>query len=165
MTVADRIAVMDHGKLVQVATPATIYEQPATRYVADFIGDVNILECKVTGRVGEEVLLSNPLASVPLRVTQQGEARTGDTVFLAVRPEKLRISLDPPADPLANLLEGQIWDIGYLGDLSIYHVETPSGTRIKVSRPNLSRVVERPITWEDKVYVTFSPDAGVVLVN
>lgn len=154
---------MDHGKLVQVATPATIYEQPATRYVADFIGDVNIFECKVTGRVGDEILLSTPLTPVPLRVAGHREVRGGDTVFLAVRPEKLRISLNLPSDTFGNVLEGKIWDIGYLGDLSIYHVETLSGTRLKVSRPNLARVVERPISWDDKVYVTFAPDAGILL--
>ncbi|MDE1567932.1 ABC transporter ATP-binding protein [Aquabacter sp. P-9] len=165
MTVADRIAVMNQGKLVQVAPPATIYEQPSTRYVADFIGDVNILECKVVSRTESEVVLSSPITPAPIRMAQTVDAKTGDTVFLAVRPEKMRISLDPPADVAENLFQGEIWDIGYLGDLSIYHVEMPCGTRIKVSLPNLSRVVERPISWEDKVYVTFAPHAGVVLCH
>ncbi len=165
MTVADRIAVMDQGKLVQVAPPAVIYEQPASRYIADFIGDVNMLETKLvaTGPGGCE--LASPKTPYPLRLDQGVEAQAGDTVWLAIRPEKMRIALEPPADITANCLTGVIWDIGYLGDLSVYHVEMPCGTRVKVSKPNLSRLVERPITWEDKVWVTFSPDAGVVLTN
>ncbi len=165
MTVADRIAVMNQGKLVQVAPPAVIYEQPATRYIADFIGDVNMLETTLvaTGPGGCE--LASPKTPYPLRLDQSVEARAGDTVWLAIRPEKMRIALEPPADITANCLTGVIWDIGYLGDLSIYHVEMPCGTRVKVSKPNVSRLVERPITWEDKVWVTFSPDAGVVLAS
>ncbi|WP_127092088.1 ABC transporter ATP-binding protein [Aquabacter cavernae] len=163
MTVADRIAVMNHGVLVQVDPPATIYEQPATKYVADFIGDVNIIACKVEGCFGSDLRLATSLTPHPLQVTHSGDQKPGDEVWLAIRPEKMRISLDAPDAAAGNCFEGEIWDIGYLGDLSVYHVELPCGTRIKVSQPNLSRVVERPITWEDKVYVTFTPHAGVVL--
>jgi putrescine transport system ATP-binding protein len=165
MTVADRIAVMNQGVLVQVATPAEIYEQPATRYVADFIGDVNLIECKVRSCQGDQAVLTTPITSVPIHVTQQVEAAAGDQAWVAIRPEKLRITLDQPPDITENCFAGTIWDIGYLGDLSIYHVELPCGTRIKVSQPNLSRVVQRPISWDDKVWVTFAPHAGVVLTR
>jgi len=165
MTVADRIAVMNHGELMQVAPPSVIYEQPATRYVADFIGEVNLIEGTLTEQSSDAICLSSPVTPHPLRVRQAVEAKVGDEACVAIRPEKLRISLDQPADIAANCFEGEIWDIGYLGDLSIYHVELPCGQRIKVSQPNLSRVVERPITWDDKVWVTFSPDAGVVLTR
>jgi len=165
MTVADRIAVMNQGELVQVAPPATIYEQPATRYVADFIGDVNIIECKVEANAPGDMKLVAPITPAPLHLSHAVEAAVGDTVWLAIRPEKMRISLDPPADTSRNYFAGEIWDIGYLGDLSVYHVELACGTRIKVSLPNLSREVERPISWDDKVYVTFAPSAGVVLCH
>ncbi|MFG1465341.1 ABC transporter ATP-binding protein [Xanthobacter sp. DSM 24535] len=165
MTVADRIAVMNNGVLVQVAPPSTIYEAPATRYVADFIGDVNMLECKVESCVNGDVHLSSSLTPAPIEIAQSVEANPGDTAWLAIRPEKMRISLEAPADMSRNCFSGEIWDIGYLGDLSIYHVELPCGTRIKVSLPNQSRVVERPISWEDKVFVTFAPSAGVVLTR
>ncbi|HQS49196.1 MAG: ABC transporter ATP-binding protein [Pseudomonadota bacterium] len=165
MTVADRIAVMNNGVLVQVAPPSTIYEAPATRYVADFIGDVNMLECKVESCANGDVHLSSSLTPAPIEIAQSVEAAAGDTAWLAIRPEKMRISLDAPADMSRNCFSGEIWDIGYLGDLSIYHVELPCGTRIKVSLPNQSRVVERPISWEDKVFVTFAPSAGVVLTR
>ncbi|OYX89864.1 MAG: polyamine ABC transporter ATP-binding protein [Azorhizobium sp. 32-67-21] len=165
MTVADRIAVMNNGVLVQVDPPAAIYEQPATKYVADFIGDVNILPCKVQESHEGNLKLASPLTPHPLHVSHAGDPRPGDDVWLAIRPEKLRISLDPPAEWSVNCLSGEVWDIGYLGDLSVYHVELPCGTRIKVSQPNLSRMVERPITWEDKVHVTFAPHAGVLLTR
>ncbi|MFG1300622.1 ABC transporter ATP-binding protein [Xanthobacter sp. V3C-3] len=165
MTVADRIAVMNHGVLVQVAPPAVIYEQPATRYIADFIGEVNLLEGTVTAASHEETRLSSTITPHPLVVAQGTEAKPGDTACLAIRPEKLRISLDAPPEMAQNCLEGTIWDIGYLGDLSIYHVELACGTRVKVSQPNLSRLVERPISWEDKVWVTFAPHAGVLLTR
>ena len=165
MTVADRIAVMNNGVLVQVDPPAAIYEQPATKYVADFIGDVNILPCKVQESREGDLRLASPLTPHPLHVSHAADSRPGDDVWLAIRPEKLRISLDPPAEGSVNTLSGEVWDIGYLGDLSVYHVELPCGTRIKVSQPNLSRMVERPITWEDKVHVTFAPHAGVLLTR
>ncbi|GGF50861.1 polyamine-transporting ATPase [Azorhizobium oxalatiphilum] len=167
MTVADRIGVMNHGELVQVAPPAVIYEQPATRYIADFIGDVNLLETKVVAAGPDEVELACEKTPAPLRVAQGLGVPAGDTVFLAIRPEKMRVELkEAEAGPLPeNAFEGVIWDIGYLGDLSVYHVELACGTRIKVSKPNVSRLVERPITWEDKVRVTFAPDAGVVLTR
>ena len=165
MTVADRIAVMDHGQLIQVAPPAEIYEQPATRYVADFIGDVNIVAGKITACGGEEVTLAAPITPAPIVIGQHVAAKVGDDAWVAIRPEKLRITLEQPAETTTNCFEGTIWDIGYLGDLSIYHVELACGSRIKVSQPNMSRVVERPITRDDTVWVTFAPHAGVVLTR
>ncbi|PZQ82111.1 MAG: polyamine ABC transporter ATP-binding protein [Ancylobacter novellus] len=166
MTVADRIAVMNHGKLVQVAPPAVIYEQPASRYVAEFVGDVNILPARIESIAPGLLTLRPEVApDMPFLVTQECPAAVGDTVALALRPEKLRVELEPPADPNVNCLSGTIWDIGYLGDLSIYHVELSDGSRIKAAKPNLTRMVERPITWDDKVYVSFAPDAGVILTS
>ncbi len=166
MTVADRIAVMNHGKLVQVAPPAVIYEQPASRYVAEFVGDVNILPARIESIAPGLLTLRPEVApDMPFHVTQECPAAVGDTVALALRPEKLRVELEPPADPNVNCLSGTIWDIGYLGDLSIYHVELADGSRIKAAKPNLTRMVERPITWDDKVYVSFAPDAGVILTS
>ncbi|HSI41844.1 MAG TPA: ABC transporter ATP-binding protein [Xanthobacteraceae bacterium] len=165
MTVADRIAVMDHGRLVQVAPPAVVYEQPNCRYVADFVGDVNIIEAKVESIEPGLVHLRSEAATCPLAIAQDVEAKPGDAVWIAVRPEKVRVSLDAPAETGANCLSGTIWDIGYLGDLSIYHVELPNGTRIKAAQPNLTRMVERPISWDDTVWISWSPDAGVVLTR
>jgi putrescine transport system ATP-binding protein len=165
MTVADRIAVMDHGKLVQVAPPAEVYEQPNSRYVAGFIGDVNLIEAKVESVEPNLVRLRSDATDMSLMIADEVKAKSGDTVWIAIRPEKVKVDLDPPADQGVNALPGTIWDIGYLGDLSIYHVELPNGARVKAAKPNLTRMVERPITWDDKVWVSWSPDAGVVLTR
>jgi putrescine transport system ATP-binding protein len=163
MTMADRIGVMNHGRLVQVATPSELYEQPNSRWVADFIGDVNLIE----GRLGEGGVIES--TSGRMRMAHAGHAKPGDTVWVALRPEKVRIALEPPAGAPENTVEncaaGIVWDIGYLGDLSIYKVKLDSGLMLKASVANLTRLVERPIAWDDKVWLTWSPEAGVVLTR
>lgn len=166
MTVSDRIAVMDQGRMVQIATPAEIYEYPATRYVADFIGDVNFLSGRVTSVDGQEVRLASDEVAGDIVVTQaEAQPSVGDEAWLAIRPEKMRISLDPPAEGAANSAEGEVWDIAYLGDLSVYHVRLASGHVIKSTVTNQTRLVERPISWDDKVWVSWSPEGGVVLTR
>ncbi|QEN89807.1 ABC transporter ATP-binding protein [Labrys sp. KNU-23] len=164
MTMSDRIAVMDHGKLVQVAPPGEIYEQPNSRYVADFIGNINILEGKISAQNGSSLTITSP-SNQAFSVDSAESCSVGQNVFLAIRPEKMRISLDAPATP-GNWLAGEVFDIGYLGDWTNYLVDIAgTGQRIRVSQANMSRFVERPITWEDKVHVSFAPDAGVVLTK
>jgi len=162
MSLADRIGVMDHGRLVQVATPPEIYEQPNSRWVAQFVGDVNLIEGKVASIDTGGVLIDS--AAGPIRVRQVGEARPNDAVWVALRPEKLCISREPPSGD-ENRIAGQVWDIGYLGDMSIYQVKTDSGPVMKASVANLTRLIERPITWDDRVWLSFAPDAGVVLTR
>jgi putrescine transport system ATP-binding protein len=165
MTVADRIAVMDKGRLVQVATPAEIYEQPNCRYVAGFVGDVNLIEAKIAAAAANETTLVSGALPASIRVGQKVEARAGDTVWLALRPEKMRISLTPPAETSTNSVQGVVHDIAYLGDFSIYHVRLADGTLLKAAQPNLTRLVERPIGWDDHVYLSWMPDAGIVLTR
>ena len=165
MTMADRIAVMDHGRLAQVAPPAEVYEQPNSRYVAAFVGDVNLIEAKVAAVSASETTLASGALPTSIRVRQKVEVRAGDTVWLALRPEKMCISLEAPADKSANCAEGVVFDIAYLGDFSIYHVRLADGTLLKAAQPNLTRLVERPIGWDDKVCLSWTPDAGVVLTR
>jgi putrescine transport system ATP-binding protein len=165
MTMADRIAVMDHGRLVQVAPPAEIYEQPNCRYVADFVGDMNLIEAKVTAVAANEAMLISGSLPSSIRVGQKVDARAGDTVWLALRPEKIRISLAAPVETNANCAQGVVHDIAYLGDFSVYHVRLADGTLLKAAQPNLTRLVERPIGWDDHVYLSWMPDAGVVLTS
>jgi putrescine transport system ATP-binding protein len=165
MTMSDRIAVMNHGKLVQVGPPGEIYEQPNSRYVADFIGDINILDGTVMARSGAALELAGE-GGVPLRVETTEPVAPDQPVHVAVRPEKMRISLDAPAEGTPNHFRGEVFDIGYLGDWTIYLVDLEgSKRRLRVSRANMSRYVDRPITWEDKVHVSFAPDAGVLLTR
>jgi putrescine transport system ATP-binding protein len=161
MSVADRIGVMDRGKLVQVATPPEIYEQPNSRWVAQFVGDVNLIEGKVLSNGADGVLIESAAGRIRVR---QGDGKPGDTVIVALRPEKLRIAREPPPGD-ENRIAGQVWDIGYLGDMSVYQVKSDGGPTLKASAANLTRLIERPITWDDRVWLSFAPDAGVVLTR
>ena len=165
MTVADRIAVMDHGRIVQMGTPAEIYEQPATRYVAEFIGDVNLIEARVTGRDERGLLMQSGQVVSPLRALSDVEVALGASVALALRPEKVRITVRRPADAAENVARGVVIGIAYLGDLSIYQVRLESGQALKAARPNVTRFTEQPIGRDDKVFLSWAPDAGVVLTR
>ena len=167
MTVADRIAVMNHGKLVQVATPGDIYEQPNCRYVADFIGDINILEAKVASVQGgaAKLAVQDPEAQISVSVPEAAPA-SGAEVAFAVRPEKMRIALDAPPADAVNVLKGEVWDIAYFGDWTKFLVKLDGSEKIvRVSRANMARTEAAPISWDDKVHVWFAPDAGVLLTG
>jgi putrescine transport system ATP-binding protein len=163
MTVADRIGVMDQGRLVQVATPPEIYERPNSRWVADFIGDVNLIEGRLV-EAGESASTIMSAHAGKLRAAAT-DARAGDTVWVAVRPEKVRISHEAPSAAAVNCIAGQVWDIGYLGDLSIYKVRLDNGFVMKAAAANMTRLIERPFGWEERVWLSWAPDAGVVLAR
>ena len=163
MTVAGRIAVMDHGRLVQVATPQEIYERPTSRWVADFIGEINLIEGSVTevGRSGTVVAS----AAGRLRALSPADVTAGDVVWVALRPEKVSIAHEPPPVEGENCVAGQVADIGYLGDLSIYKVRLDNGIIMKTAVANVTRLVERPINWDDRVWLTWSSEAAMVLTR
>jgi putrescine transport system ATP-binding protein len=163
MTVADRIGVMDRGRLIQVAPPAEIYEQPNSRWVADFIGDVNLIEGRVVAADADGTTIESATAG-KVRAAAS-ETKPGDAVSVALRPEKLRIGLTRPAAADENCVAGQVWDIGYLGDLSIYKVRLDNGLVMKAAAANMTRLLERPIGWDDRVWLTWAADAGVVLTR
>ena len=162
MTVASRVAVMDEGRIMQVATPANIYEYPTSVYVADFIGDVNIIEGKARP-AGEDLYHIDWIeGQPPITAASSRPFAEGQTAHLAIRPEKIRISTDRPEDA-ANALQGKVLDIAYLGNLSTYHVELPGGQVIKAQTANTRRIARRDITWEDPVWISWSATAGVLL--
>jgi len=160
MTVASRVAVMDHGKIVQVSTPDVIYEAPNSVYVADFIGDVNLIEGNAT-KAESGVQITWGENTAPLVSTNSDQALAGKRVVLALRPEKVSISVERPDAP--NVLRGKVIDIAYLGNLSTYHVQLETGTMVKAQIANTRRVSRRQITWEDSVWLSFSATAAVVL--
>jgi len=164
MTVASRLGVMNRGCLVQVATPPEIYEQPNSRWVADFIGEVNLIEGRVLAAAGEGLVLASA-STGRLRAAQASGGRPGDTVWVALRPEKVRISHERPSGADENCVAGQVWNIGYLGDLSIYKVRLQSGFVMKAALANVTRLVERPIGWDDHVWLNWPADAAVVLTQ
>jgi len=165
MTVSSRIAVMDHGRIVQVSTPGELYEYPNSRYVAEFIGEVNVLEGRVTAREGDHLLVQSPEAGCEIETGPSGDEPQGRQVWIALRPEKLMISKDAPPPGTRNCVTGEVWDIGYLGNMSIYHVKLDSGKKVTVTQDNMARLIERPITWEERVYLTWAPNPAVVLLN
>ncbi len=160
MTVASRIAVMDKGELVQVAIPGDIYENPRTKYVAGFIGDVNIFEGTVAA-IGDGAIEID-WKGRRFKTKSTEPASVGQQVWLALRPEKIRISLAQPASEI-NTIPGKVDDVGYLGSISHYHVRTEGGQRVTALRANAAHTVEHPISWEDSVWLEWPVDAGVVL--
>jgi putrescine transport system ATP-binding protein len=164
MTVAHRIAVMDRGEIVQVATPAEIYEQPQSRWVAAFIGDINLIEGGVVAIDAAGAVIEDG-GGRRYRVAEAAGATVGTRVAVALRPEKLRISAAAAALDGENAVRGRVWDIGYLGDVSIYQVRLADGTRMKASVANVTRLVERPIGWDDEVVLSWAPSAAVLLTR
>jgi putrescine transport system ATP-binding protein len=160
MIVADRIGVMDRGWLRQVARPAEIYERPNSRWVADFVGDVNLFE----GVVGEDGLSVEGTPAGTLRVAAKIDAKPGATVWLAVRPEKMRIALESPQQqPPENCAAGTIVDIGYLGELTIYKLRLADGAIVTAAIANTGHAAERPIDWDERAWMSFAPEAAIVL--
>ncbi len=162
MTMADRIAVMSHGKVVQVATPAEIYEAPNSRFVADFIGDVNIFDGKVATS-GNGVIEISVESGFSIRVATSEPPAVGNAVGFAIRPEKIRVTRAAPANASVNAAKGEIWDIAYLGDMTVFHIKLPSGKFVRASSLNAQRSVEDPFTYDQEVWVSFDEDGGVLL--
>jgi len=156
MIVADRIAVMDHGKLAQVAAPEEIYERPSSRWVADFIGEVTLIE----GTLSQPDMLASALG--PLRV-DKGAAKVGDKVWLALRPEKVRLGAQRDVDGTFNALAGTVYEIGYRGDMSIYKVRMADRSLMKVALANSGG--PPPFAADDVVWLSWPPAAGVVLTR
>src|SRR5262245_46314143 len=158
MIVADRIGVMDHGRLIQVAPPAEIYERPGSRWVAGFIGETNMIE----GRIGLGGIVGSSLGE--LGAASTGAARHGDTVWLALRPEKLSMSTERPKGDV-NAIAGTVFEIGYRGDMSIYKVQLADCSIMKVALANTSAAGKAPFAVNDPVWVSWPRDAGVVLTG
>jgi putrescine transport system ATP-binding protein len=155
---------MDHGKIVQVDTPARIYEAPANVYVADFIGDVNVIEGIATRTGDDRCSIRFAEVAAPITAECTVALTDGAQVTYAIRPEKINVTADKPADRV-NAVEGQIIDIGYLGNISTYHVELPGGQMIKAAMTNSTRLDRRDFTWDDHVWLSWRETAGVVLTE
>ena len=162
MTMADRISVMRDGRIVQVATPETIYEAPANRYVADFIGSVNIIEGEIAQRNGSLARIA-AANGMTIEAEGAGDLATGDKAFFAIRPEKLRLSRKAPQDASINALSGEVWDIAYLGDVTLFNVKLKSGDIVRATTLNALRGSTEQIGYDEEVWLTFAPDAGIVL--
>jgi putrescine transport system ATP-binding protein len=167
MTLSTRIAVMNQGEIVQIGTPTEIYEYPETRFTADFIGTINMFEGRVTADHPDHVLVSSEEAGCTFYVDHGLSVREGSLIWVAVRPEKIAIGKAPPADATYNAAKGQVMDLGYLGNLSIYRIKLESGKIVQVTSQNQRRSArdQRNVDWDDQVYLSWESSSPVVLTE
>lgn len=164
MTLSTRIGVMEQGGLVQVGEPREIYEFPQSRFVADFIGSVNVFEGRVVDDSESHVRIRCKATGCEILVSHGISCTENQKLWVAVRPEKMTISRERP-DKDHNLIKGVVDEIAYLGNQSVYRIKTDSGMILRVTRSNLSRHDEDAISWDDVVYLDWSASAGVVLTR
>ena len=163
MTMASRIAVMSEGRVLQTGKPQEVYEYPNCRFVAEFIGNVNLLDGTVRNSEPSLTIVDTALGAVELG--HGVSAAEGMPISIAVRPEKIRISTEPPDASRRNVFRGKVIEIAYLGDVNVYIVLMPDGTRMKITGINSIHESEASITWEDEVYFWWNPQAAVALTQ
>ena len=164
MTMATRIALMDQGWIRQVGTPDEIYEQPTSRFAAEFIGSVNLIEGVVEEDEADYVTIRSPQLPDPIYIGHGISGFEGQEVGFAVRPEKLGIGKQEPEQP-HNKAKGVIEDIAYFGSHSVYHVRLPSGYKFMANFANVQRWASEGLTWNDEVWVWWGDNDGVVLTS
>jgi putrescine transport system ATP-binding protein len=163
MALATRIAVMDRGKVMQVGTPSEIYEFPCSRFVADFVGTTNLFEGIVAATEPGELTVQCAETACDLKVDDVGRFSPGQRVWVALRPEKVRLSKEEPKGERLNILRGVVWELGYLGHRSTYQIKMASGKLVTVVAQNERRTSEWSIDWSDEVYMSWRADAAVIL--
>lgn len=165
MTLATRIGVMDQGRIVQVGTPKEIYEFPTSRFVADFIGTVNLFEGRIVDEDKDYVRIESAEAGCTIFIDHGVAAPPNAELCVAVRPEKITLSHEAPAQAAENCVQGSVEGIAYMGDMSMFNVRLASGKLVKVTQPNLVRHAEEIITWDQHVWLRWDPASGVVLTT
>jgi putrescine transport system ATP-binding protein len=161
MTVAGRIGVMDQGRLVQVGPAPEIYEEPKSRWIADFVGEVNLFE----GRLGDDHRSVEGTAAGSLRTAMKPDTAPGAAVWVAVRPEKIRVSREQPVPAPENCIAGKVVEVGYLGDTSTYKLRVGEGCVIKAAMANVGSGGHRVAAVDDDVWLSFPAYAATVLTQ
>jgi putrescine transport system ATP-binding protein len=162
MTLSTRIGVMTAGQIVQVGEPHDIYEYPNSKFVAGFIGSVNMFEGHVIEDAEDHVRISSAEAGCDIHVAHGVSCAPNQQLCFAVRPEKMRLDRARPAGD-SNVTEGVVEEVAYVGNLSSYRVKLGSGKSIRVSRSNLERSDDSAPRWGDRVFVSWGNVAGVVV--
>jgi putrescine transport system ATP-binding protein len=165
MTMAHRIAVMSEGRLLQVGTPSNVYEQPNCRFTADFIGEVNLFSGHVCVDEADHVIVETPELACKIFIDHGISGTLGMPVWVAVRPEKIFVSLTKPEGCEYNCAKGRVQEVSYYGSRTIYHVKMPSGKKVIASTANIDRSLENRPTWDSDVYVAWHADSSVVLTS
>ena len=161
MTMANRIAIMSKGRVLQVGSPKEVYEFPSNRFVADFIGNVNLFDGKLSVDEADRCALTTALGE--MQVGHGISGALGMPLTLAVRPEKISIAKQRPAGIDRNLFRGRIKEIAYFGSFNTFIVVTPDGSKVKITEPNGSRHDLLDLTWEDEVFFWWDDTDGVAL--
>ena len=167
MTMANRIGVMDAGRLEQVATPRDLYEAPASRWVAEFVGDVNLFDGEVTSHEHHRLTVATRDGGA-IVVAEPRQSITRTTVTVAIRPEKVKLSRrgaasDAVNSQAINRLEGVVTDVGYLGGSTVYKVKLDSGAVVRSSMANTARIDRDTYSASERVVAWFTPDDCMVL--
>lgn len=164
MTMSTRLGIMRGGQILQVGTPKEIYEYPNSQYVATFIGNANVLTGVVVEDHQNYSVIRDDENDCTIYVSLASSAAVDSLAHVSIRPEKILISKEP-FDVDYNTLSGIVDEIAYWGDVSMYHIQLASKQIVQVMVPNLLRGADRPITWNDKVYLHWKPQNGVLLVT
>jgi putrescine transport system ATP-binding protein len=166
MTLASRIGVMNRGEIVQIGTPTEIYEFPTNKFVADFIGSVNMFEGRLIEDLPDRVRIKSDELGGVIYVDHGISAAPGATVWAAIRPEKIEIKRQPPAGQAENFARGTVKEIAYMGDMSVYLVKIDSGKMVRVTLPNVERLSDdERILWDETVYLTWHESSPVVVAH
>jgi putrescine transport system ATP-binding protein len=170
MSLATRIGVMNQGEIVMVGEPTDIYEFPNSRFVAGFIGSVNMVEGVVTEDEPDHVRIRSAELGCDIYVDHGVDCAPDQILWWAVRPEKVRLSRDkPPIDPQAgegaNRVHGLVEETAYLGDMTVYQVKLDSGKYLRVTKTNAIHGDPDAISWDEEVWASWSGSSGSVLVS
>ena len=167
MILSTRIAVMDAGEFVQIGTPTEIYESPDTRFVAQFIGSANMFEGRITEDSADHVRVRSTSPECEFYIDHGLSIKRGAKVWVAVRPEKIRVSTEAPTESGPNQISGTVRDVGYLGGMSTYRVQVADGHIVEVTHPNQSRPTgdKHAVDWDDAVHLSWEASSAVVLTE
>lgn len=166
MTISNRLAVMDRGQVIQKGSPREIYEFPRNRFIAEFVGSINIFDGYITGRHGDRITVSCPAIGRELAFTNnQFPAQKGNDAYMAIRPEKIQIMKEPTNEPDIICTSAKVKEIGYLGNQSIFHVEIEGGSITKVMMQNMRHSSARSINIGDQVYISWESQTAVLLAE
>ncbi len=164
MTMSTRISLMHEGRILQIGTPTEIYEYPNSKYVANFIGTVNIFDGMVIESTSDHVIVQSETLGNNMYIGYSASVPTGVNVHVAIRPEKVKISKElTRSSSEYNWTRGIVQDIVYLGDVSIYYVKLKSEKIVLATVTNTVRAAERQIQWDDDVFLSWNPENGIVL--
>jgi putrescine transport system ATP-binding protein len=164
MTMADRIAVMDEGNIIQIGPPSEVYEFPNSRFSAEFIGTVNLFDGKIIKDEPDHAIIESKGLDSDIYLDHGITGTLGMDVSIAVRPEKIIVSREQPQEKY-NWVQGTVDEIVYLGGFSTYYVKLADGKQVIATQANLNRTIHERPTWDEKIYLSWLPVSGVVLIK